>query len=169
MNAAFRTDGNTTTQSALSSKSCGMPSRTSRISFKTVPLFLNRSSSLVWSAALATSVNKSAEANRVQLKQVNNFRIGFSSFFFAVFLASDSGGGTLDATVKGEREFLKAVENKGFERISPEAMWKGRRVNSPAHWMIVNTLTTVFFRMKSVLRWRRTQCGTRGASASRSL
>src|SRR5690242_10368506 len=42
MNAAFNTDGNTTTQRALSSKSCGMSSGTFRISSITVPAFWRR-------------------------------------------------------------------------------------------------------------------------------
>ena len=60
------------------------------------------------------------------------------------FLASDPGGCTLDATVMGERELLQTIENKGFEKIGPEIRWQSRKVNSPAHWMLVNTLTTSF-------------------------
>src|SRR6266705_154349 len=65
MNAAFRTEGKTTTQSALSSKSCGMLSGTSRISFKTEPQFRRRSSSLLSSEALAASVRIGAAASRI--------------------------------------------------------------------------------------------------------
>jgi hypothetical protein len=61
-----------------------------------------------------------------------------------VFLASDPGGCTLDATGLGEREFLQAAENKGFEKIGTEIRRQNRKVNSPAHWMVVNTLTTSF-------------------------
>jgi len=59
----FEDGRKTTTQSALSSKSCGMLSGTSRISFRTAPQFLNRSSSLVGSDALATSAKSGANAN----------------------------------------------------------------------------------------------------------
>jgi hypothetical protein len=44
-----------------------------------------------------------------------------------VFLASDPGGCTLAATVRGERVCLKIVENKGFERISPETRRKDEK------------------------------------------
>src|SRR4051794_35698555 len=61
MNAAFNTDGNTMTQRALSSKSCGISSRTSRISFITVPAFWMRSfsfcsSSLLFAEAAGTHI-----------------------------------------------------------------------------------------------------------------
>jgi hypothetical protein len=74
INAAFRTEGETTTQSALSSQSCGMLSGTSRISFKTVPQFLSRSSSLVWSTALATSASGGRTTNRTLPRQANSLR-----------------------------------------------------------------------------------------------
>src|SRR5215472_9088207 len=50
MNAAFTTEGKTTTQSALLSKSCGTSSGISRISLRTVPLLFSRSSSFTLSA-----------------------------------------------------------------------------------------------------------------------
>src|ERR1700756_4773136 len=79
MKAAFKTEGKTTTQSALSSKSCGMFSGTSRISFKTVPQFFNLSSSFAWSDALANPLKGGKTTNKMVLKQANSFRIGKSS------------------------------------------------------------------------------------------
>src|SRR5215469_4869074 len=51
MNAAFRTEGYTMTHSALSSRSCGMSSGMSRISFNTVPQFCKRAASFLSMAA----------------------------------------------------------------------------------------------------------------------
>src|SRR5258705_8655531 len=86
MNAAFTTEGKTTTQSALSSKSCGMLSGTSRISFKTVPQFRKRSSSLLSSEAFATELKIGETANRKLHRHGNNF--GMMDFLPEVFLAS---------------------------------------------------------------------------------
>src|SRR5882672_1326583 len=54
-----------------------MLSGTSRISFKTAPEFLNRSSSLVWSDALATCASSVTATNTVLLKQDIIFLICF--------------------------------------------------------------------------------------------
>jgi hypothetical protein len=42
----------------------------------------------------------------------------------------------------GESEFLKVAENKGFEKLEAKLDGENLKVNSPTHWMIVNTLTT---------------------------
>ncbi len=68
------TEGNTTTQSALSSKSRGMSSDTPRIPFKTAPEFLNRSS---LSDALAISAKIGKTIKRMLVRQENNFRMRF--------------------------------------------------------------------------------------------
>src|ERR1700674_4109164 len=70
MNAAFKTDGKTTTQSALSSKSWGMSSGTSRISFNTVPLFRKRSSSFSWSAAEAEEERRDRIASHILMRYI---------------------------------------------------------------------------------------------------
>jgi hypothetical protein len=75
MKAAFRTDGKTTTQSALSSKSRGMSSGTSRISFNTVPLFLKRSSSFSGSAAEAEEERIGRTTSNMLIRQVSGFFI----------------------------------------------------------------------------------------------
>src|SRR5258708_13651866 len=89
MKAAFTTEGNTTTQSALSSKPCGMLSGTSRISFRTEPQFFNRSSSLVWSEAFATSARNGANPNARLLSKLINFLMCFPP---AVFLGPEPCG-----------------------------------------------------------------------------
>src|SRR5208282_2193481 len=53
MKAALRTEGKTTTQSALSRRPCGMSSGIFRISDTTLPAFSTRSTSFVSSAASA--------------------------------------------------------------------------------------------------------------------
>src|SRR6267142_656165 len=82
MKAAFRTEGKTTTQSALSSKSWGMSSGTSRISFNTVPLFFSRSSSFSWSAAQAGAEKTGRARNNRLIRQVNVF---FMFFLLVLF------------------------------------------------------------------------------------
>src|SRR5882762_10671194 len=109
MNAAFTTEGKTTMQSALSSKFCGMLSGTSRISFKTVPQFFNRSSSFVWSEALATSARSGNTTSRILLRQGNNFRMGFP---FSRFTFLRPRGGNPDATSERDQKFEKVVENR---------------------------------------------------------
>src|ERR1700727_4112514 len=73
MNAAFKTDGKTTTQSALSSKSWGMSSGTSRISFNTLQLFLKRSSSFSWSAAEAEEERRGRTTSNMLMRYVIGF------------------------------------------------------------------------------------------------
>src|SRR5260370_29900096 len=58
-----------------------------------------------------------------------------------VFLASDTRQCSRDATVKSEREFLEVVENTDPWEDRTEIRRGDRRTKSPAHWMIVNTLT----------------------------
>src|SRR5271170_4875784 len=63
MKAAFNTDGSTITQRALSSRSWGISSGISRISFITVPAFCRRSTSFVSSAFGALGPAKAKGAN----------------------------------------------------------------------------------------------------------
>jgi hypothetical protein len=59
-----------------------------------------------------------------------------------VFIASDPGGCTLDATVMGERGFLEVDENKGVEKIGPRLDGKTGRWTVQRVGCFVNTLTT---------------------------
>src|SRR5205807_5046052 len=86
MKAAFKTDGKTTTQSALSSKSCGMSSGTSRISFNTVPLFLKRSSSFSRSAAEAEEERMGRTTSNMLIRCVIGF---FMTFLLARLRTTD--------------------------------------------------------------------------------
>src|SRR6516162_1980803 len=72
MKAAFKTEGKTTTQSALSSKSWGMSSGTLRISVITLPASLTRSSSF---ASLSADVLKAITniANVIDAKKLFHF------------------------------------------------------------------------------------------------
>src|SRR5262252_10974058 len=81
MNAALRTDGKTTTQSALSSRAPGILSGMSRISLRTVPLFVSRSSSFSLSAA-----HPGVAANRTNVITTD------VSFIFILAPSAPSGG-----------------------------------------------------------------------------
>src|ERR1700730_13193058 len=112
MKAAFRTEGNTTTQSALSSKSCGTLSGTSRISFKTDPQFFNRSSSLVWSDAFATWERNGVTTNGMLLRQLENFRMWYSSVSFCCLRSGDCSP---PATSKIRADVWEVIEKRALK------------------------------------------------------
>src|SRR3981189_1514302 len=86
MKAAFKTDGKTTTQAALSSKSWGMSSGTSRISFNTAPLFSKRFSSFSGSAAKTEEEQIARTTNSMLITYVASF---FMTVLLVRFRATD--------------------------------------------------------------------------------
>src|SRR5260370_29335841 len=85
MNAAFITDGSTTTQRALLSKSCGMSSGTFRISSITVPAFSMRFPSSLSLSPLAGAVNA---AGGIRSNAAARYFVSFITFLpicFSIF------------------------------------------------------------------------------------
>src|SRR3974390_62018 len=88
MNAAFNTDGNTITHSALFKRPCGMLSGTFKISVIHLPAFSTRSVSLSLSAASSGNVPDNARTAQItktntflmrsSLGLQHQFRLGFS-------------------------------------------------------------------------------------------
>src|SRR5580704_5802777 len=141
MNAAFRTEGKTTTQSALSSKSCGMLSGTSRTSVRTVPQFLNRSSSLLWSDALATS-ERSVRTTRMLERPDNNFRMSFSPSRFSCHKPQTMQPGCQSEARKRFRKWLK----KGRLRKEREARFGALEAKPSSKLEDCQRADRVFFR-----------------------
>src|SRR5258708_23189352 len=126
MKAAFTTDGNTTTQRALLSRSCGILSGTFRISSITVPAFSRRFSSLSLSldgpAKVAGAINSSAAA-----RYVKTF-ISHSSRLYSVFIWSLSIKTCSAFTYDLERsgQFLRPTQSRP-ESVAAEWFYAHRR------------------------------------------
>src|SRR5882724_10888111 len=93
-----------------------MLSGTSRISFKTVPQFRKRSSSLVSSEAPAASVRIGATANRMLHRQGNNFRMMDSLRCFSCSDQILQPGCHIGAFLEVSRKWLKTEKLKVAER-----------------------------------------------------
>src|ERR1700756_4517391 len=110
--AALTTDGNTTTQRALLSRSCGILSGTFRISSITVPAFSRRFSSFSLSldgpAKVAGAINSSAAA-----RYVKTFISHSSHFVFCFYLVpiyKDLSTFTYDLERSGQ--FLRPMQSR---------------------------------------------------------
>src|ERR1700722_15785590 len=88
MKAALTTEGNTTTQRALSKTSCGISSGTSRISFITRPALATRSFSSFSLAGLALASVENASTPAIAIV---HFFIFVSSIKFEFLLAAPQG------------------------------------------------------------------------------
>src|SRR5258708_38217044 len=125
MNAAFNTDGITTTQRALSRRSCGMSSGTFRISSMTLPAFSSRFvSSFAFSSAPAAKP-AGAISSAPYINAVQRF-ISFFSFGLDLFV---SGLGPVGVSLTmDENQFTSAVANGRGPRQETE--WQTRKRES---------------------------------------